>query len=90
LKIVKAVLGSGGEVIASSNGFYIDITPPVFDEQVMMYIDVRQGEFTPSDFQGSNNTIKALWLCNDDKSEIGVNSLFNVIHLLSYCNHYRT
>ncbi|XP_053400990.1 uncharacterized protein LOC123541000 [Mercenaria mercenaria] len=67
---VKAVLGSGANAVSSSNGFYIDITSPVFDEEVMMYIDVRQGEFTPSDFQGSNNTIKALWLCNDDRSEI--------------------
>ncbi|XP_060596420.1 uncharacterized protein LOC132750448 [Ruditapes philippinarum] len=67
---VKAVLGSGNEIVSSSNGFYIDLTPPEFDEEVMMYIDVRQGEFTPSDFQGSNNTIKAIWLCNDDKNEI--------------------
>jgi hypothetical protein len=69
---VKAVLGSGNEIVSSSNGFNIDLTPPEFDEEVMIYIDVRQGEFTPSDFQGSNNTIKAIWLCNDDKNEIKV------------------
>ncbi|XP_053401006.1 uncharacterized protein LOC123523226 isoform X2 [Mercenaria mercenaria] len=67
---VKAVIGSGEEIVSSSNGFYIDLTPPSFDEEVMMYIDVRQGDFTPSEFQGSNNTIKAIWLCYDTKSEI--------------------
>ena len=61
---------------ASSNGFYIDITPPVFDEQVMFYIDVRQGEFTPADFQGSNETVKAIWLCEDTQSEIEVRYYF--------------
>lgn len=69
---MKAVLGSGADAVTSSNGFYIDTTPPVFDEEVLMYIDVRQGEYTPADFQGSNSTIKSLWLCKDEKSEIEV------------------
>ena len=69
---VKAVLASGAEVISASNGFYIDLTPPVFETDVFLYFDVRQGEYLPTFFQGSNDTIKAVWLCTDDKSEIRV------------------
>ena len=37
-----------------------------------MYVDVDQGDFTPVEFQGCNNTIKCLWLCEDDENEIQV------------------
>ncbi|KAL5015119.1 hypothetical protein ScPMuIL_009389 [Solemya velum] len=67
---VKAVLGSGASVTASSDGFYIDLTPPTFDWDVMMYIDVTQAAFKPTDYQASNSTIKALWNCEDPESEI--------------------
>lgn len=69
---VKAVLGSNEEAISASNGFYLDTTPPTFDTDVFIYIDVRQGDFTPVWFQGSNSTIKAIWLCEDDRNEIKV------------------
>ncbi|KAK6174798.1 hypothetical protein SNE40_013376 [Patella caerulea] len=65
---VKAVLGSGRDAISSSNGFYIDISPPVFDKDAMLYIDVSQGNFTPVEYQGSNTTIKSIWLCQDNES----------------------
>ncbi|KAK3612537.1 hypothetical protein CHS0354_024514 [Potamilus streckersoni] len=67
---VKAVLGSGAITTASSNGFYVDLTPPIFDPDVMLYIDVRQGEFTPTHFQSSNDTIKSVWLCRDNQSDV--------------------
>ncbi|XP_048250793.1 uncharacterized protein LOC124111176 [Haliotis rufescens] len=67
---VKAVLGSGASAIASSDGFYVDTTPPDFDEDVLLYFDVSQGEFTPVKYQGSNDTIKAVWKCNDNESEV--------------------
>jgi hypothetical protein len=70
---VKAVLGSGASVISSSAGFYIDDTLPEFDPEVHFYIDVYQGPATPVEYQGSNNTIKAVWLCADE-SQITVST----------------
>ncbi|XP_067658325.1 uncharacterized protein [Haliotis asinina] len=67
---VKAVLGSGLSAVSSSDGFSIDTTPPDFDHDLMLYMDVYQGNFTPSSFQGSNDTIKAVWKCSDNESEI--------------------
>ncbi|KAK6192291.1 hypothetical protein SNE40_003784 [Patella caerulea] len=67
---VKAVLGSGQEAVSSSNGFYIDVTPPVFDEDLMLYIDVDQGNYTPVTYQGSNSTIKSIWSCVDNESMV--------------------
>ncbi|XP_046574117.1 uncharacterized protein LOC124282192 [Haliotis rubra] len=67
---VKAVLGSGTEAVSSSDGFQIDTSPPLFDTDVMLYIDVTQGNFTPVTYQGSNDTIKAVWKCNDNQSGI--------------------
>ncbi|XP_052803271.1 uncharacterized protein LOC128233573 isoform X2 [Mya arenaria] len=68
--IVKSLLGSGEETLSASNGFYIDTTPPSFDLEVTFYIDVNQGEFTPAEYQGSSDTIKAVWFCEDDLNEI--------------------
>ncbi|KAK3101942.1 hypothetical protein FSP39_007535 [Pinctada imbricata] len=70
---VRATLGSGATVTASSDGFYIDDTPPVFDLDIMkgdFYIDVNQGPLTPVRFSSSNSTIKAFWRCSDKESEI--------------------
>ncbi|XP_076085326.1 uncharacterized protein LOC143056125 [Mytilus galloprovincialis] len=70
---VKAVLSSGITTVVSSDGFYIDDTPPIFDPDVMgsdIYIDVDQGEFTPVRYQGCNSTIKAFWRCYDDESDV--------------------
>lgn len=69
---VRAVLGSGASAQSSSDGFYMDTSPPEFDEQVMLYIDVTQGEFTPVEAQASGDTIKSVWLCKDNQSAIQV------------------
>ena len=72
--VVRVVLGSGLTAEASSDGFYIDLSPPVFDKNVMtqIYIDVTQGEFTPVKYQASNDTIKAYWYCFDEESLVKV------------------
>ncbi|XP_076076023.1 uncharacterized protein LOC143046845 [Mytilus galloprovincialis] len=69
---VRVVLGSGLTAVASSGGFYIDLTPPIFDPDAMLqiYIDVSQGEFRPVKYQASNDTIKAYWYCYDTESLI--------------------
>ncbi|XP_052081925.1 uncharacterized protein LOC127719726 isoform X2 [Mytilus californianus] len=70
---VKAVLSSGVTTVVSSDGFYIDDTPPIYDPDVMgsdIYIDVDQGEFTPVRYQGSNSTIKSFWRCFDEESDV--------------------
>uniref|UniRef100_K1PPK2 Protocadherin Fat 4 n=1 Tax=Magallana gigas TaxID=29159 RepID=K1PPK2_MAGGI len=70
---VRGVTGSGDTAVASSNGFYIDDSPPVFDPEVMsafFYYDVGQGESTPVKFQKSNDTIKCIWKCDDKESDI--------------------
>ena len=72
LDTVRTMLGSGAVAESSSDGFSIDTTVPEFDTDVMVYIDVNQGEFTPVEFQSSNSTIKAVWLCSEDRSEIEV------------------
>ncbi|XP_062589554.1 uncharacterized protein LOC134251189, partial [Saccostrea cucullata] len=71
---VRSITGSGHIAVASSNGFYVDDTPPVFDPDVMtngfFYYDVGQGENTPVKFQQSNDTIKCIWKCEDKESGI--------------------
>ena len=70
---MRATLGSGAIVTASSDGFYIDDTPPVFDLDIMegeFYVDVNQGPLTPVRFSSSSSTIKAFWSCEDTESEI--------------------
>lgn len=72
---VRAVTASGHHVAASSDGFYVDNTAPVFDQEIMggeFYYDVGQGNSTPAEFQNSNNTIKCIWKCDDDESGIVV------------------
>lgn len=72
---VRATSGSGASTVSSSDGFNVDISPPEFDQELMsldIYFDVDQGESTPVRFQQSNSTIKAIWKCNDDESDIVV------------------
>lgn len=72
---MRATSGSGASTVSSSDGFNVDISPPEFDQELMsldIYFDVDQGESTPVRFQQSNSTIKAIWKCNDDESDIVV------------------
>ncbi|XP_076086943.1 uncharacterized protein LOC143057517 [Mytilus galloprovincialis] len=73
----RAVTGSGDSAVSSSSGFYIDITGPVFDLDIMLnspiYSDETRGEFQPVQFQASNSTIKAFWRCTDEESQIKEN-----------------
>lgn len=66
---------------SSSDGFYVDNTAPVFDQDIMggeFYYDVGQGNSTPAEFQNSNNTIKCIWKCDDEESGIVVRTAFSV------------
>lgn len=68
---------------SSSDGFYVDNTAPVFDQDIMggeFYYDVGQGNSTPAEFQNSNNTIKCIWKCDDEESGIVVRTAFSVYH----------
>ncbi|XP_062596534.1 uncharacterized protein LOC134257978, partial [Saccostrea cucullata] len=70
---VRGTSGSGDTAIASSDGFYVDDTPPKYDPELMenaLYIDVAQGESTPAHYQKSNDTIKCIWKCDDDESGV--------------------
>lgn len=78
---VRAVTASGHYVPSSSDGFYVDNTAPVFDQEIMggeFYYDVGQGNSTPAEFQNSNNTIKCIWKCDDEESGIVVRTAFSV------------
>lgn len=75
---MRATSGSGAFAVSSSDGFYVDTSPPEFDQQIMsldIYYDVDQGESTPVRYQQSNSTIKAIWKCDDEESDIVVSSL---------------
>lgn len=75
---MRATSGSGAFAVSSSDGFYVDTSPPEFDQQIMsldIYYDVDQGESTPVRYQQSNSTIKAIWKCDDEESDIVVSCL---------------
>jgi hypothetical protein len=81
---VKAVVGSGAFTIKSSNGFYIDITPPVLEAEVgVMYIDVLRGAYEPIHYQKSSDTIKIIWKCDDSESGIKVSTVYSVDVMLN-------
>ncbi|XP_070573548.1 uncharacterized protein [Ptychodera flava] len=65
---IKAVTGSGRYAIASSNGVYIDDTPPVFD--YLYHVDVLWSVYEPIEYQGSNTTIAVRWNAYDIGSQI--------------------
>lgn len=75
---MRATSGSGAFAVSSSDGFYVDTSPPEFDQQIMsldIYYDVDQGKSTPVRYQQSNSTIKAIWKCDDEESDIVVSCL---------------
>ena len=70
---VEAVAGNGRTTSASSNGIYIDITPPIFD--IQFYLDATKtdvNDLQPVTHQASNTTIKSYWNFIDEESEIKV------------------
>ena len=60
--------GSGKDVLASSNGFYIDVTPPVIGS--IYHIDPSWTDYEPTEFQGSNSSIGAYWEVTEDESMV--------------------
>ncbi|XP_070573735.1 uncharacterized protein [Ptychodera flava] len=65
---VKAVTGSGRYVVASSDGVYVDDTPPIFD--YLYHVDKTWSEDEPVTFQGSNSTIAVRWSAYDIGSQV--------------------
>ncbi|XP_070574642.1 uncharacterized protein [Ptychodera flava] len=65
---VKAVTGSGRHIIASSDGVYVDDTPPEFD--YLYHVDLDWSEDEPVEYQGSNTTIAVRFSAFDIGSQI--------------------
>jgi hypothetical protein len=51
-----------------SKGFMIDVTPPVFN--YVRCVDPLSSTEEPSLYQGSNDSLRAYWDCNEDVSQI--------------------
>lgn len=67
--LVKAVTASGQEVVGTSNGITIDITPPQLVGSVE-HFDVEFSPTQPTEYQGNNHTIAAKWQFVDLESGI--------------------
>ncbi|XP_066298079.1 uncharacterized protein [Branchiostoma lanceolatum] len=65
---VRAVAGSGRAAIASSNGIYIDVTPPVIEN--LFHVDLSWSPDEPTSYQGDNSTIAVYWEAYDTESEV--------------------
>ncbi|XP_035662464.1 uncharacterized protein LOC118406510 [Branchiostoma floridae] len=69
--IVRALSAKGQTVNTTSNGFYIDMTPPTLESS--FHFDKAQGD-KPTSYQQSNDTIKAYWRFTD--SDSGIKEIF--------------
>ncbi|CAH1259269.1 FAT1 [Branchiostoma lanceolatum] len=65
---IKAITASGRQVVASSDGVYIDVTPPRFD--TLFHVDTSWSTEEPTEFQGSNYSIAVRWRAIDMESKI--------------------
>ncbi|XP_077996024.1 uncharacterized protein LOC144449371 [Glandiceps talaboti] len=65
---VKAVAGSGRHVVASSDGVYVDDTPPKFD--YLYHLDLEYSEDEPVEYQGGNTTIAIKFSAFDIGSQV--------------------
>ncbi|CAH1249045.1 SELE [Branchiostoma lanceolatum] len=65
---IKAVSGSERFVVVSSDGVYVDATPPVFND--LFHVDLAWSEDQPIESQGSNSTIAVRWEAFDIESKI--------------------
>ncbi|XP_070560578.1 uncharacterized protein [Ptychodera flava] len=61
-------MGSGRYVLASSNGIYVDDTPPIF--YYLYHVDVSWSLDQPITYQGSNRTIAVWWSAYDIGSQV--------------------
>ena len=66
---VKAIAASGQEVVGTSNGIIIDITPPQLIG-LIEHFDVEFSPTQPTEFQGNNHTIAAKWQFVDLESDV--------------------
>ena len=56
---------------ASSNGIYVDDTPPEITN--FYYLDVTWDMFPePSFYQSNNHTIAANWVAHDNETRVGI------------------
>ncbi|XP_035673095.1 uncharacterized protein LOC118413675 [Branchiostoma floridae] len=65
---IKAKTASGRQVVASSDGVYIDVTPPTFES--LFHVDKSWSISEPTEFQGSNSSIAVRWRAIDMESKI--------------------
>nr|XP_006817093.1 PREDICTED: uncharacterized protein LOC100376421 [Saccoglossus kowalevskii] len=65
---IKALTGSGRYVVASSDGVYIDDSPPVFN--YLYHVDMSRSEDETITYQGSNSTIAVKWSAYDIGSQL--------------------
>ena len=75
---VKAVTWSGRSVTATSQGVYIDVTPPVI--QMIYHVDLSWSSSEPSAFQGGNTSMALYYEVED--AESGVSKCH--LYLISY------
>jgi len=66
---VKAITASGQEVVGTSSGVTIDITPPQLIGSIE-HFDVEFSPTQPTEFQGNNHTISAKWQFVDLESGV--------------------
>ncbi|XP_078578641.1 uncharacterized protein LOC144863393 [Branchiostoma floridae x Branchiostoma japonicum] len=65
---IKATTGSGREIVASSDGVYIDVTPPRFES--LFHVDTSWSMDETTEYQGSNSSIAVRWRAIDMESKI--------------------
>ena len=66
---VKAITASGQEVIGTSNGITIDVSPPQLVGTIE-HFDIEFSPTQPTEYQGNNHTIAAKWQFVDLESGI--------------------
>ena len=62
------LLASGREVMSTSNGIYVDPTPPVIND--VRHVDMAWNDVQPIEFQGQNHTIAVYWEVEDLESNV--------------------
>jgi len=60
--------GSGRDVITSSDGIFMDLTPPYIDE--LYHLDLPYSDKEPVHFQGTNTTIAVYLETMDNETKV--------------------